>query len=100
MVGTDGELLLEAMRPVSWSPDGRFLALWGRLDHRLNILDVERGTWYSFDPAVRCESLVWQGAAWNPRGPLHEPAASARSAMPYLEWPSSLSQCDLPECQH
>jgi len=75
VVGIDGTVLLEANAVVSWSPDGRYLAV-ARMD-RLRLLEVESEVWYSFEPAAYCRSVVW-----NPRGPLHEPIPSSRDAAP------------------
>ena len=69
VIGIDGESLLEINGWGAWSPDGRYLAVTER--GRLRILEVESGSWYSFEPDARCGLAIW-----NPRGPLHEPRSS------------------------
>jgi hypothetical protein len=65
VISVDGTALLRTNAAVAWSPDGRYLAV-GEMDG-LRILEVENGTWRSFESPARCEIV-----AWNPRAPLHE----------------------------
>jgi Tol biopolymer transport system component len=75
--GVDGGVLFEGEDAlVSWSPEGRHMAVvQGLLPVR--VLDVERGEWQSFDVPGEC----WP-AMWNPRAPLIEPAKEGTDLMP------------------
>lgn len=75
VVGIDGMFLLEANVRSIWSPDGQYLAVAGM--DRLRVLEIESGTWYSFELPALCG-----GAIWNPRGPLHEPAPHGGHVVP------------------
>lgn len=76
VIGIDGAPLLETNGWGVWAPDGRYLAVV-EPEGSLRILEVERGTWHSFEPAARCGPVVW-----NPRGPLHEPVPDGRDTTP------------------
>jgi WD40 repeat protein len=98
VIGVDGTVLLETGAlldtgaSASWSPDGRYLAVVE--EGLLRILEVESGTWHSFEPPARCGVV-----AWNPRGPLHAPTSDSSSTLPQADWRPTVVQCDLPKCQ-
>jgi len=72
VIGTDGTLLLETDATVTWSPDGRYLAVnQPHEEGGVRILEVQTRTWYTLELPARCTSIVW-----NPRGPLHAPLPS------------------------
>jgi len=79
VIGTDGTPLLETDATVTWSPDGRYLAVnEPREEGGLRILEVQTRTWYTIELPARCTDITW-----NPRGPLHEPLPS----LDYTEHP-------------
>jgi Tol biopolymer transport system component len=99
VIGVDGTVLLDTGAlldtgtAVSWSPDGRYLAVIE--EDLLRILEVESGAWHSFEPPARCGVV-----AWNPRSPLNAPASDSDSTLPQADWRPTVVQCDLPKCQH
>lgn len=95
VIGIDGMPLLETSGWISsWSPGGRYLAVV-EVDG-VRVLEVESGTWHSFEPTARCGPVV----VWNPRGPLHEPTPDTMYTTPRPRSWLDVDQCDLPRCQH
>jgi hypothetical protein len=76
MVWMHVQPVVDCARPMAegkfaWSPDGAYLAVYGR--DGVWLFDVLLDVWSRYRPAATCVSLTW-----DPAGPRHEPTVSAR----------------------
>lgn len=90
----DGNILFEEEDAfVSWSPEGRHMAVvQGLLP--LRVLDIESGEWQAFEVPGECWRVMW-----NPRAPLDETTMGIRDFVPSSDGRSSVQACHLRHCR-
>ncbi len=89
-----GGILLDAEGAfVSWSPEGRYMAVVQE-PLPLLVLDIETGEWQAFEIPGDC----WP-AMWNPRASLDPPTREGVDLGPWPDWRASIQTCDLPHCR-